>query len=1213
MSSTAPKIVNRPLTAAPQAPQRQAAPAASSTLRSPWVARFSDHIGTRDAAPPPDADGKRLFRTSGGEWVELPSDVTAEEAAQLETEAKAAQQKLGKGPGPQPVPDAKKLAKKEPTKPATKVEARRGKGGARGGTARRAGSAAAALLGKVGSGKVAQYLAAKGGPVLARGLGRLQRLKQNEQTHDDAGQKRQQSEMAVLIPPSEGQSISSAGHVDAVGGRATPAVEEKKAKDSLSATLQENIPRTLEDVDNFQRDQKAQHMGADVMKVVQGDKNAVTGTFGDIEAAPPPAPREHEPQALPPEEMAPATAGMALGSQAIAPLQKEHTDLSNFTKDADNKLKEEGVTQEQLDMVDSGDLAMANQEKKGMEKTAVTEPLAINKFAQQRAATVEKDLQQEESKERNTLRARRKAALSATGQKQRGTRTALEKKRDEVAAKINGMYTSARDSVKKKLAALETTSMKRFDDGNARATKTFEDTVKSEFEAFKADRYSGWFGWARRAKDWLLGMEDLPRVKAIFDTNRRIFVDAVNRLVADITADNQRVIRECKQEIEDAKTKIKEFVATLKPGLADIGKQAAEDMNSKLDALDQTVADKEKELGDKLRDKQQAAIRAIDEKIEKMKEAMSGALAKLGKLLLWAAKKFFTWALEKFGFSLGDIESIINKGAAVLKAIFTGPIQFVKRLISAASIGFKNFGKNFLTHLKNAVFEWLTGSLEGLILPETWDLKGILSVVFQMVGITYQNIRAHLLKLVPEPVVKSMETGFALVKTLITEGPMAAWEQLKEIAGELKDAFVEGVKNWIKWKVVEEAIKTVLALFVPGAGIIRAIIGIYDTVVFFIQKAKQIMQMIGSFLGSIAEIAAGNIGAAAQALEDGLARGLKLVIEFLARFLRLSGITQKIRDVIHGVRDKVDNVIAKVAKWIVGKGSKFVGAAKAGAKKLWDWWKEKIPFRSSDGTEHSISVESESPTEGILVRSTPTYLGVLIGKITKEDQKKTAQAIQRKIAEIIKSGRQDKDEAAVKARAADLGAKLLELSKVLVQAKVLDKVPAAPAYDFKPEGDRAKKATVKNLSSMRQWGSTPGSAKPVGWEYAQAIGLTTSGPMLRRLHLINERFGGPGMNSNLAVASKTDNENHLYEVENKIKELVGDKPNERDKLTVVNEYTVTVEYGRPNTVLRYKKLTARLNDFPTKFSCKWEYMEGDSLTKRSKDIHFKTPDSDFEN
>ena len=242
-----------------------------------------------------------------------------------------------------------------------------------------------------------------------------------------------------------------------------------------------------------------------------------------------------------------------------------------------------------------------------------------------------------------------------------------------MASKINGIYQAAQDSVKKKLADLETQSMKRFDDGNAKATKEFEDNVNREIDAFKDDRYSGFFGWARKAKDWLLGMDDLPEVKEIFDRNRAAFVSTINKLVEDITADNKRVIQECKDELANAKNEIKDYVDKLGPDLKDIGKKAAEEMNGKLDELDEFVAKKEEELQNKLKDKQQAAIKAIDEKIEKMKEAMSGALAKLGKLLLWAAKKFFTWALEKFGFSLSDIEGIINKGVAVLKAIFTKP------------------------------------------------------------------------------------------------------------------------------------------------------------------------------------------------------------------------------------------------------------------------------------------------------------------------------------------------------------------------------------------------------------------------------------------------------------------------------------------------------------------------------------------------------------
>jgi DNA-binding transcriptional MerR regulator len=417
-------------------------------------------------------------------------------------------------------------------------------------------------------------------------------------------------------------------------------------------------------------------------------------------------------------------------------------------------------------------------------------------------------------------------------------------------------------------------------------------------------------------------MDDLPEVKAIFDRNRATFVSTINKLVNDISADNKRVIQECKDELANARQTIKEYVDKLGPDLKDIGRKAAEEMDAKLDELDKFVAKKEQELQDKLKDKQQAAIKAIDEKIEKMKEAISGALSKLGKLLLLAAKKFFTWALEKVGFSLADIESIINKGAAVLKAIFTKPIQFVKNLIKAAVTGFKNFRDNFITHLKDAVFEWLSGALEGVKLPETWDLKGIMSVVLQMLGLTWANIRSKMVDLLGETVVKGLENTFTLVKTLVTEGPMAAWEQLKELGGEIKPAFAEAVSDYIKIEIVKKAVETILGMFIPGAGIIRAIVGIYDTVVFFIKRAKDIMQMIGNFLGSIAEIAAGNTSAAADALEKGLARGLLLVIDFLARFLRLSGITKKIQGAIQKIRGKVDAVSLKVANWIARAAKK---------------------------------------------------------------------------------------------------------------------------------------------------------------------------------------------------------------------------------------------------------------------------------------------------
>lgn len=935
--------------------------------------------------------GKRMYRMSTGEMVELPADMSAEQAAQLEAEGNAAKKKLGKGPGPKPIPNVKEKAKVKDKKGGKDKKAgKKGAKGAKGKGAKGKGGGKEKKAGVI-KGKVGAWLMAKGAPAIAKGKTKLEQLKKNEQTHDDAATKLTQTLTAVVPPVVEGQSNSNSSQVTAVDAKPAPQPSEAEAKQKLNDAISDNIPKNIEDVDNFKSSNKAGQMSAAAAISITKDKNEVATTFGDMKQQPPPTPSDVKPEPLPPEEIAPVTGKMNLGTDTISPLQKEHTDVSNMTKEADSKLKEEGVTQEQLDMVDSGDLAEANKEKKGMEKKAKTEPQAINKFAQQENKKVDAALQQEEAKERDAIKNQRKQKLNATKQKQQGTKTDIEKKREEVANKINGIYKRAQEKVTTKLADLETNAMKRFDDGNAKATKEFENTVKRELDAFKDDRYSGFWGWARKAKDWLLGMEDLPRVKAIFENNRTIFVNTINGLVDTITQDNKKVIQECKDELTAARTEIKAFVDKLGPDLKDAGKKAQDEMNSQLDELDKTINKKEEELANKLQDKQKAAIKAIDEKIEKMKEEMSGALSKLGKLLLLAAKKFFSWALEKFGFSLAEIDSIINKGAAVLKAIFTQPIQFVKNLMNAAITGFKNFGKNFLKHLKDALFEWLTGSLEGLTLPAVWDFKGIISIGLQMIGISYQNIRKHMVTVMGENVVGGLEKTFTLVKTLITDGPMAAWEQLKEMAGEMRDAFIDAVKDFIKTKIIEQAIQWIVSLFIPGAGIIKAIIGIYDTIVFFINKAKQIMQMISNFLGSISEIASGNIGAAADAMENGLARGLSLVINFLAQLLHLNGITDKIRGAIQKIRDKVDVVLLKVAKWIAEKAKKILApvTAKIDQAKEWGqqkidaakqtvqdkvdgliaWWKKSKKIKTASGESHTISFAGQKKAARIMLAS----------------------------------------------------------------------------------------------------------------------------------------------------------------------------------------------------------------------------------------------------
>jgi len=755
-------------------------------------------------------------------------------------------------------------------------------------------------------------------------LAKSRKLAQNNATTKSAAEKIGESEKAQDTPLEESQSLSNQGQVTELQRNKV----EAKTKDESSRALQEGIrrsvPTSLEAISGFKNSGKSKEIGRTVMQTVNKDVADVKSGFGGISKPKPPAPAEKGIE-LPPMEQAQPVENINPGAGVIPPVEAEVIDNSKYLKESDDLLKKEEVSQEQLDMVDKGDLAEANKERKNLNKEATAQPAAIKQMASSEHKMLNAEMNSEEKSARGDMQKNRQNKLSDTGTKQDKTKTDLEKKREEVGKFINNRYEQCQKSITTKLDALEKNSLAQFDAGQEKATKEFEDQVNTDINRFKTKRYDRFGGSVLWLKDKLCGIDDFPEVKQAFDRARADFEKKIDTLIASITKTNNEVIAACKKELEDTKTEIAVFVSKLGPQLLDIGRKAQAEVGKKLQALSADIDSRKEKLQQKLADKRKAAMEAIDKKIAAMKEAMSGLLSKIGNFLLWAAKKFFKWALEAAGVSPDEVMGIIDKGIAIIKAIVTKPIVFVKNLIKAASSGFQNFGKNFLKHLKDAIFNWLTGAMEGVTLPKVWDAKGILMLVLDILGLTYGALRKRMVDALGLPVVETLERTFTLVKTLVTEGPAAAWEQMKDMADEMKTTFIDAVKNWIQTTIIYKAIETVISLFIPGAGIIKAIIAIYDTVMFFIQKAKDIARMIGDFLGSIGEIAMGNIGAAAAALEGGLAKALALVINFLARFLRLSGITDKIKKVLETIRGKVSMVLDKIVAWIKKMAGKLVG------------------------------------------------------------------------------------------------------------------------------------------------------------------------------------------------------------------------------------------------------------------------------------------------
>ena len=327
---------------------------------------------------------------------------------------------------------------------------------------------------------------------------------------------------------------------------------------------------------------------------------------------------------------------------------------------------------------------------------------------------------------------------------------------------------------------------------------------------------------------------------------------------------------------------------------------------------------------------------------EKMAAIFGPPVVKLLTFLIAVGKKVLEFIFEGAMLIAGpiglQIAGIFKKIGATFNTIVADPVAFVGHLVDGVKKGIQQFAKNIWEHLKSGLIGWLVGSLEGagLVLPKVWDLKGIVDLVLQVLGISYAKIRVKLVKVLGEKTVGMLETTFTFLKTLVTEGPAAAWKQIVEAIGSLWDMVIGGIKDWAVTNIVTAAITKLATMFNPAGAVIQAIIATYNTVAFFIERIKQILALVEAVVDSIANIASGKIAQAANWVETAMARTLPVILGFLARLIGLGNVSESIAKVITKLQEKVDKGIDAVIKWVVDKAKSLFGKKDKDANPKWD-------------------------------------------------------------------------------------------------------------------------------------------------------------------------------------------------------------------------------------------------------------------------------------
>ncbi len=311
-------------------------------------------------------------------------------------------------------------------------------------------------------------------------------------------------------------------------------------------------------------------------------------------------------------------------------------------------------------------------------------------------------------------------------------------------------------------------------------------------------------------------------------------------------------------------------------------------------------------------------------------------LLRIGTFAVAAARKvmqfIFEGALSLAGKAGEQVLEVLRRSQQAFWSIVDDPIGFLGNLLKAVGLGLRQFAENIGEHLKAGLFGWLFGTLTdaGIQMPEKLDLKGIVSLVLQILGLTYAKLRIRLVRLIGEKRVSMLEQAFEFLKVLLTEGIAGAWRMIVGYMGSLKEMVIGAIQDFVVTRIVITAITKLASMFNPVGAIIQAIITIYNTVMFFIERAKQIMALANAVFESVINIAIGKIKFAADYVEQSMARTIPVIISFLARLMGLGGIAQKIKDLITKIQAKVELAIDKVIGFIVSKAKKILGKDQPG-------------------------------------------------------------------------------------------------------------------------------------------------------------------------------------------------------------------------------------------------------------------------------------------
>lgn len=971
-----------------------------------------------------------------------------------------------------------------------------------------------------------------------------------QKAHQPAETEAQTAQNAAPSPVNERESQAQAARVETMNEQEPGEFNAAAFKKKLMQHIQNmQLPENQEQATDFENNNNIKEVNQAAQTDVSQEQEQTVWPVEQATAAEPDigSVPEREVENLPEPQI--GSQPQPVGAQSAMPQSRPESlvnqPLQENMQEVNQTMANNEITDEQLAKANEPKFTEALGTKQKAEQHTQSAPNDLRAQEQQSLSASGMQAQALSQEQLAAMHSQRGLLFNQVSAQQGQTASQDTAERERIASEINSIYEKTKTEVEAILESLDESVLTLFSNAAQNAKAKFEAHVKQRMDAYKSRRYSGLRGAARWLKDKFMGIPE--EVNAFFTEGRQKYIDEMDVALTAISEHVAEKLTEAKNRIAKGKQEVSDYVAALPEALQGIGRDAAENIQGRFDELEQNVDSKQDELIDSLAQQYTESLQEVDARIGEMEAANRGLVDKA----LDAVKGVIETIIQ----IKNTLTNLLASAISVIRTIVADPIGFLGNLISGITQGFKNFGTNILTHLTSGLVGWLTGTLGsmGITIPQDlFSLKGIFSLVMQILGFTWDYIRRKAVKLLGEPVVRVLEAGFEVFQIIRNEGIAGLWNYIKEQFNDLKETVIDAIKSMVITQVIQAGIKWVLGLMSPAGAFIKAAMMIIDIVKFFIERGRQILELVSAFIEGVKAVASGSVARVAQAIENALARAIPVVIGFLASLLGIGGLASKVQNLIKRIRARIDKaidkVILKAKKWFRQAGSKIKGAA----TKFFKWWKAKKNFKGDDGKTHKLYFAGEGNSAKLMVASNPTAFSDFITSVDvgNDEKKKVAKQQAVSVATQIDAKKREHVTGANEAEKSNNSKKKQEelealLSQLASHAKLLFGTAAGdlPDTDVKFSsstigGDvMGTLMTAKLLTQKGPGGSVATSRKHVVFDSLLKRRLGGSSYYVRG-HLLNHNTHGPGEWKNMTPLSKEGNRLHESAAESKVKSAV---------------------------------------------------------------------------